>query len=108
MFSFMRSFAEFLRAQRHPVYHSEMCVERRTTRMFDRDYGMTRDVTVQRLVRKVTRNGKLWQREILDRETVPDDVMISLGCFGDTGRWISRFADVINAENRRNRVTATA
>ncbi|AGS81044.1 hypothetical protein [Caulobacter phage Cr30] len=28
----------------------------------------------------------------IDEETVPDWAVISLGCFGDTGGWVSKFA----------------
>jgi len=28
----------------------------------------------------------------IDEEEVPPHVMISLGCFGDTGGWVSKFA----------------
>lgn len=31
----------------------------------------------------------LWEN--VETETIPNDVMISLGCFGDTGGWTSRF-----------------
>lgn len=32
---------------------------------------------------------------IIDSETIPDHVMISMGCFGDTGGWKSKFKEHI-------------
>jgi hypothetical protein len=31
---------------------------------------------------------------VLDTEIVPEHVLISVGCFGDTGGWKSKFADI--------------
>lgn len=39
--------------------------------------------------------GMLHVWKEVDREVVPGDVMISMGCFGDTGGWVSRFAQYI-------------
>jgi len=35
-----------------------------------------------------------WGWKTIDREEVPAHVKISLGCFGDTGGWVSKFHDV--------------
>jgi hypothetical protein len=31
---------------------------------------------------------------VVDQEEVPDHVKISLGCYGDTGGWVSKFASL--------------
>lgn len=52
----------------------------------DRGYVGIKRIYGQELQMK-TRHG--W--ETIDREEVPADVKISMGCFGDTGGWVSKF-----------------
>lgn len=75
---------------------AEFVVERRTETFTEREHGyepckVTR--SIQSLV-AVRRNiqGTIVERMVLDTEEVPEHVMISLGCFGDTGGWRSKFA----------------
>jgi hypothetical protein len=76
-------------------------VERRKRTVVDRERGylpVERVEEIQQLVR-IT-EGRCWflpfrYREILDTEIIPDHVLISLGCFGDTGGWLSKFTDHI-------------
>lgn len=52
-------------------------------------YVGTDEVHIQQLEVK-TRIG--WQ--VIDEEEVPSHVRISIGCFGDTGGWTSKFTSV--------------
>ena len=52
-----------------------------------RGYIGYRRLYEQRLQKKI---GPFWWT--IDKEEVPDDVIISLGCSGHTGGWKSRFA----------------
>jgi hypothetical protein len=45
-----------------------------------------------------------WGWKTIDEERVPDDVLISIGCFGDTGGWVSKF--VSHGRFGRNGVVA--
>jgi hypothetical protein len=45
-------------------------------------------------------------RSVLDTEIVPEDVMITLGCFGDTGGWKSKFARLIGAQQEFEQATS--
>lgn len=41
---------------------------------------------------QVLQERRLWGWRTIDREEIPGDVIISLGCFGDSGGWTSKFA----------------
>lgn len=41
---------------------------------------------------------------VLDEETIPDHVMIDLGCFGDVGNWKSKFSDVIGNNHQTKKL----
>lgn len=60
------------------------------------------DIDIQYLVKDTYFKGIRIHREILDKEVIPQHVMISVGAFGDTGGWKSKFADVINNQNMAN------
>jgi hypothetical protein len=74
--------------------------ERRVVRKVrhEKEYGYaeTSSVTYQILQEKTPVFFGLFSvwREI-DREVVPEDVMISLGVYGDTNGWVSRFGKYI-------------
>lgn len=53
---------------------------------------------IQYLVRETKIGPFIINHKILDKEIIPDPVMITLGCFGDVGEWRSKFADVINRQ----------
>jgi len=40
----------------------------------------------------------------LDVETIPDDVLIDLGAFGDAGEWRSKWARIIDLQNEMNAI----
>lgn len=42
-----------------------------------------------------------WGWKTIDRCEIPSCVLISLGCFGDTGGWVSPFAAHITPRQRR-------
>lgn len=44
-----------------------------------------------------------WGWKTIDREEVPRDVIVSVGAFGDTGGWISKFATIIAAQSPMQR-----
>ncbi len=81
---------------------SSLQVERYQRRVVDRTAGYLPVEKVehyQQLVQYTHRKGWLFsatRREVIDEEVIPDDVIISLGCFGDTGSWRSRFAKHIS------------
>lgn len=59
-------------------------------------YAVERRGDFQYLVRFTWKRTWKWfgvKREVIERERIPDHVIISLGCFGDTGGWMSRFKD---------------
>lgn len=73
-------------------------------------YGHKEEFCYQQLVR-ITRWGPFgWFRreDVLDTEEVPQHVMISLGCFGDTGGWTSKWADLVSAQNALRRAQENA
>jgi len=88
----------------------ELCVESRTVRYTDRTRGYMPSPAERRTqsLIEVTRraDGKILDRRVLDTEIVPNDVSISVGCFGDTGGWMSKFAPHIDAEKARKRARA--
>lgn len=51
-----------------------------------------RKAEIQHLYRETLRGDKVVRREILDSEEIPQHVLISLGCFGDTGGWQHKWA----------------
>ena len=71
-----------------------------------RGYVGTEQIHIQQLQTQVPGLGGRWIT--LDEEEVPSHVKISLGCFGDTGGWVSKFAKfgtfgrdgIINATNK--------
>lgn len=76
----------------------EFRVERYRERFTDRTPGYLpaeRVREMQRLVR-VTRTWLGSSRKVIDSEEIPEHVMITLGCCGDTGAWRSKFKDYIN------------
>ena len=58
-------------------------IERRTKQVWHEGYLAPFDVTTQYLIRG---------RKVLDSEIVPEDVLITLACCGDTGGWKSKFS----------------
>lgn len=36
--------------------------------------------------------------DVLDTEVVPEHALISLGCFGDTGGWVSKWSELVGAQ----------
>ena len=55
----------------------------------DHGYVGTKSVTYQELQEG---EGKKWRT--LGREEVPEHALISLGAYGDTGGWVSKFSDL--------------
>ena len=104
----MRSLGGAIHALLNPTWETRLRVERRTVseRTVEGRTLVVQHATYQTLVEVTTRNGRPWSRRVLDREQVPDHVMITLGCFGDTGGWLSRFKDVI--ADQRERETSAA
>lgn len=75
----------------------ELRVERYRERYIDRTPGYMPQRCVremQRLVR-ITKGRFFTGREVIDTEVIPEHVMITLGCCGDTGGWRSKFKDYI-------------
>lgn len=68
-------------------------VERHTIRQSQGFYSVYSH-TEQHLVETTTTFFSI-KRCIVSTEIVPEDVLISLGCFGDTGGWRSAFAEYI-------------
>lgn len=64
------------------------------------------DGDVQFLIRVTRFMGYVISRQVIDSERIPADVVISLGCFGDTGGWKSKFSDYIDAQNERRLAAA--
>ena len=73
-------------------------VQRQTERYTDRTPGYQphpASRTIQELVEvDLNVNGRILHRRVIDMEIVPEHVMISLGCYGDTGGWRSKFVEV--------------
>ena len=67
---------------------------RRYSRLYiERGYIDYSRATFQDLVEEYRWRGVLIWRRVLDTEQVPDHVLISLRAFGDTGGWVSKFAE---------------
>lgn len=64
------------------IIRTERVVERRG----DRQY----------LIERHCIRGLVLCKRTIDEEVIPGHVLISLGCFGDTGGWRSKFAEYIN------------
>lgn len=43
----------------------------------------------------------------VSHEIIPEDVMITLGCFGDVGNWQSKYYEVISAQHRMQKLPRT-
>lgn len=62
----------------------------------DPGYTIKEDETYQRLVEiqvVIGRFRSYTRKKILDTIEVPQHVMISMACYGDTGGWVSPFAE---------------
>jgi len=80
-------------------------LEKRKHRYLDRTPGYApsyEERTLQELVvYRVNKWGRMIvgkSRTVLGYEVIPDHVLISMGCFGDTGGWRSRFVDLATAQ----------
>jgi hypothetical protein len=83
-----------MRADQPPEYR----VERFKRTFTEREHGylpVEREREFQRLVR-ISYGWLGSHTEVLGVEEIPQHVLISLGCFGDTGGWKSRFAEYIS------------
>lgn len=49
---------------------------------------------------QVLQERRWWGWKTIDREVIPDYVIISLATFGDTGGWVSKFSEEIEKENK--------
>lgn len=64
-------------------------------KLFETKRRVERYDNIQILVEFCYIGGMAVAKRELDRETIPDHVLISLGCFGDTGGWTSKFKEYI-------------
>jgi hypothetical protein len=83
----------------------EIKVVRRVGRMRD-GHGRFEERQFQDLVRIVRWGpfGCFKSVTVLDTEEIPDHALISLGCFGETGGWVSKWSDLVGAQSALSRV----
>lgn len=56
----------------------------------------------QYLIRKIKVLGvTIWKNRV-DQEIIPNHVVISMGCYGDSNGWVSKFAPAISAQENNH------
>lgn len=69
--------------------------------MADYKVVRVRNDSLQRLLKRTVLG---WVE--VDREVIPEHVMITLGCFGDVGDWKSKFSKIIDLQQEKGYVNS--